>query len=64
MQKPAPEQAPVEPAASEQPRPEDAAAPAQPVPGPEAEPSAELEQEPKLTNDDPEQEAAEKPAEA
>ena len=64
MQKPAPEQAPVEPAAPEQPRPEDAAAPAQPVPGPEAEPSAELEQEPKLTNDDPEQEAAEKPAEA
>ena len=65
MQKPAPEQAPVEPAASEQPRPEDAAAPAQPVPGPEAEPPAELEQEePKLTNDDPEQEAAEKPAEA
>ena len=64
MQKPAPEQAPVEPAAPEQPRPEETAATAQPVPGPEAEPPAELEQEPKLTNDDPEQEAAEKPAEA
>ena len=64
MQKPAPEQAPVEPAAPEQPRPEETAATAQPVPGPEAEPPAELEQKPKLTNDDPEQEAAEKPAEA